>query len=85
MAKQLGEKVIKSLNVGFYGTEPVYDRELTSKELQDALTWYNYNMDLKDGNAFLVKYLINTGADAELVKAVKAGNERFFPLSLIHI
>lgn len=82
MAKQLGEKVIKSLNVGFYGTEPVYDRELTSKELQDALTWYNYNMDLKDGNAFLVKYLINTGADTELVKAVKAGNERFFSTTL---
>lgn len=82
MAKQIGVKVIKSLNMGFYGSEPVYDRELSSKELQDALTWYNYNMDLKDGNGFLVQYLNNTGADADLIKAVKSGNDKFFPVSL---
>lgn len=75
--KQLGVKTIKSLNVGFYGNEPVYQREVTAREVTDALNWYNYNMDDKDGVNFLHTYLANQGRN-DLAKIVKAVGERCF-------
>ena len=76
--KQLGVKTIKSLNVGFYGNEPTYNREITVREVNDALTWYNYNMDEKDGVKFLTEYLIRAGRN-DIAKIAKVAGERSFP------
>lgn len=80
-SKQMGIKTIKSLNVGFYGEEPIYNRELTPKELEEALTWYNYNMDTKDGLGYLTDWMTKNGYDADDIKTVKAGGEKFFPFT----
>lgn len=79
--KKVGIKVLASLNLGFYGPEPIYDRLLTSKELSEALTWYNYNMDDKDGIKFAAQYLESIG-NKEDAKLVTSGNLKYFPASI---
>lgn len=77
----IGKTVIKSLNLNFYGPEPIYDRLITGKELEDALTWYNYNIDYKDAFKFLLIYL-NQKGDANITKKVKEAGDKFFPFTL---
>jgi len=77
----MGKTVIKSLNLNFYGPEPIYNRLITGKELTDALTWYNYNLDHKEAFKFLVAYLTQKG-DAALVKSVKEAGDKFFSFTL---
>jgi hypothetical protein len=81
MAASIGKSVIKSMNLGFYGPEPIYDRALTGKELADALNWYNYNLAPKDAIGFLVSYLNDIG-DKENAKTVKSAGEKFFSFTL---
>lgn len=77
-----GVKVIHPVDAIGYGKEPVYDRLLTSTELGDALTWYNYNMDEKQSIGFLVDYL-NREKDPRgaIIKAAKKLSW-VFPFSL---
>lgn len=77
----MGKTVIKSLNLNFYGPEPIYDRLITGKELTDALTWYNYNLDHKEAFKFLLSYLTQKG-DANLTKTVKEAGDKFFSFTL---
>ena len=79
--KKIGKRTLATMNKGFYGEEPVYDRLLTSKELSEALTWYNYNMDEKTGNAQLVQFLEDQGRSDD-AKAAKKGGDKFFTSSL---
>jgi hypothetical protein len=79
--KKLGVRAIKSLNVGFYGEEPIYDRLMTVREVQDAQTWYAYNMDEKEGVQYLITYLTRIGR-SDLAKLVKAGGDKFFSPTL---
>ena len=81
MAASIGKSVIKSMNLGFYGPEPIYNRVVTAKELADALTWYNYNLASKDALGFLADYL-NEKGDKETAKIVKAGGEKCFSFTL---
>lgn len=82
--KDVGVKIMASLNVGFYGKEPVYTRELTPTELTDALNWYNYNMDFKEGVGFLAMYL-NSQQDYDTAKMVRAGGADFFTFTLFKL
>jgi hypothetical protein len=77
----MGKTVIKSLNLKFYGPEPIYDRLVTGKELTDALNWYNYNLIPKEAIAFLVSYLNDQG-DKETAKIVKSAGEKYFSFTL---
>lgn len=77
----MGKTVIKSLNLNFYGPEPIYDRLITGKELTDALTWYNYNLDHKEAFKFLLSYL-NQKGDVNLTKTVKEAGDKFFSFTL---
>lgn len=77
----MGKTVIKSLNLNFYGPEPIYDRLITGKELDDALTWYNYNLDHKEAFKFLL-LLLNQKGDANLAKNVKEAGDKFFSFTL---
>jgi hypothetical protein len=81
MAASIGKSVIKSMNLGFYGPEPIYDRALTGKELADALNWYNYNINTKDALGFLTDYL-NEKGDKATAQIVKAGGEKCFSFTL---
>lgn len=81
----VGTKAIKSLNLGFYGEEPIYNRELTPRELDDATTWYNYNMDTKDGIKYLIEWMTNNSYDAEAIRAVRTGGEKFFPFTIFKL
>lgn len=73
--------VVKALDLGFYGPEPIYDRVITGRELTDALTWYNYNIDHKDAISFLVEYL-NEQGDKDTAAIVKAGGKEVFAFTL---
>ena len=83
--KQMGVKTIKSLNVGFYGEEPIYNRELAPKELEETLTWYNYNMDTKDGVDYLAEWMSKNAYDADKIKVVRSAGEKFFPFSIFKL
>jgi hypothetical protein len=78
---EIGRTVIKSLNLNFYGPEPIYNRLITGKELNDALTWYNYNLDQKEAFKFLLSYLTQKG-DLNLTKNVKEAGDKFFSFTL---
>lgn len=51
----------KVMSKTFWGAEPIVDttREITQKELGDALTWHNYNSDAKDARKWMGEYLSN--------------------------
>jgi hypothetical protein len=57
VSKAAGKVMAKS----FWGSEPIIDttREITQKELGDALTWHNYNSDAKDARKWMGEYLSN--------------------------
>jgi|SRR5665213_760844 len=76
-----GVKVIATLNKGFYGEEPIYDRALTTPEFDDAMNWYNYNLDEKDGFGFLIQWLTQDNRE-DLAKQVKSTGYKYFYLGL---
>ena len=82
--KQLGTKAIKSLNIGFYGNEPVFNGIVTRSELLDALNWYNYNLEKKEGINFLYQYLKNNNRAKE-ASNVKAAGEKYIPFTSMKI
>lgn len=63
-----------------WGTEPVYDRLITPRELDDALTWYGSNMSYKDGRNALARFL--EPDNKPLAKKVLAAGESYFPPTL---
>lgn len=80
-SKALGVRILHTTDMRGYGEEPVFDRLLTAKELGWALTWYSSNMDDKTGIGFAVQYLTKIGRGDE-AKLVKAGGEKYFPVTL---
>ena len=78
---KVGIKVLTSMNLGFYGPEPIYDRKMTDKEFSDAVSWYNYNIDDKDGTQFVAQYLVSQNRDDEAALVKKYGT-KYFPSSM---
>lgn len=77
----VGKSVIKSMNLGFYGPEPIFTGKVSNKDFSSALNWYHYNLDPKDALGFLASYLISQG-DHETAKMVKSGGEKVFSFTL---